>query len=87
MLREIDKSSLALDKAVSEAVSDLREQNMETVSQSVLVFVTYTIGSLFLVTLSNMSLSCNKSSDHLHLVVHILQSPNQSPGCVGSNFV
>ena len=56
MLTEIDKSSLALDKAVSEAVSDLREQNMETVSQSVLVFVTYTIGSLFLVRLSNMSL-------------------------------
>ena len=49
MLREIDESSLALDEAVDAAVADLKEDNMERVSNSVLVFVTYTIGSLFLV--------------------------------------
>ena len=49
MLREIDESSSALDEAVDAAVADLKEDNMERVSNSVLVFVTYTIGSLFLV--------------------------------------
>ena len=51
MLGEIAKSSEALDLAVTGAVRDLREENMETVSRSVLVFITYTFGSLFLVTL------------------------------------
>ena len=49
MLREIDHSSAALDKAVDEAVAGLKEDNMESVSNSLLVFVTYTVGSLFLV--------------------------------------
>ena len=51
MLAEIEKSSEALDLAVTGAVRDLREENMETVSRSVLVFITYTVGSLFLVSL------------------------------------
>ena len=49
MLAEIDKSSEALDQAVTGAVRELREENMESVSRSVLVFITYTFGSLFLV--------------------------------------
>lgn len=50
MLAEIEKSSEALDLAVTGAVRDLREENIESVSRSVLVFLTYTVGSLFLVT-------------------------------------
>ena len=50
MLADIEKSSEALDLAVTGAVRDLREENIETVSRSVLVFLTYTAGSLFLVT-------------------------------------
>ena len=49
MLSEIEKSSQALDEAVTGAVRELREENMESVSTSVLVFITYTFGSLFLV--------------------------------------
>ena len=51
MLAEIDKSSEALDQAVTGAVSQLREDNMESLERTVLVFITYTFGSLFLVTL------------------------------------
>ena len=54
MLAEIEKSSEALDLAVTEAVRDLREENIESVSRSVLVFLTYTVGSLFLVTFITM---------------------------------
>ena len=50
MLAEIDKSSEALDQAVTGAVRQLREDNMESLERSVLVFITYTFGSLFLVT-------------------------------------
>ena len=48
-MAEIEKSSQALDQAVTGAVRELREENMESVSRSVLVFITYTFGSLFLV--------------------------------------
>ena len=51
MMEEIEKSSEALDQAVSGAVRELRQENMETVERSVVVFITYTFGSLFLVTL------------------------------------
>ena len=54
MLAEIEKSSEALDLAVTGAVRDLREENIESVSRSVLVFLTYTVGSLFLVTFITM---------------------------------
>ena len=56
MLAEIEKSSEALDLAVTGAVRDLREENIESVSRSVLVFLTYTVGSLFLVTFITMLL-------------------------------
>ena len=56
MLAEIEKSSEALDLAVTEAVRDLRKENIESVSRSVLVFLTYTVGSLFLVTFITMLL-------------------------------
>ena len=56
MLAEIEKSSEALDLAVTGAVRDLREENIESVSRSVLVFLTYTVGSLFLVTIITMLL-------------------------------
>ena len=52
MLAEIDKSSEALDQAVTGAVRQLRQENMESLESSVLVFITYTFGSLFLVTFS-----------------------------------
>ena len=51
MMEEIEKSSEALDQAVTGAVRELRQENMETVERSVVVFITYTFGSLFLVTL------------------------------------
>ena len=54
MLADIEKSSEALDQAVTGAVRDLREENIESVSRSVLVFLTYTVGSLFLVTFITM---------------------------------
>ena len=56
MLAEIEKSSEAMDLAVTGAVRDLREENIESVSRSVLVFLTYTVGSLFLVTFITMLL-------------------------------
>ena len=51
MMEEIEKSSEALDQAVTGAVRELRQENMETVERSVVVFITNTFGSLFLVTL------------------------------------
>ena len=51
MMEEIEKSSEALDQAVTGAVRELRKENMETVERSVVVFITYTFDSLFLVTL------------------------------------
>ena len=54
MMAEIEKSSQALDQAVTGAMRELREENMESVSTSVLVFITYTFGSLFLVTFITM---------------------------------
>ena len=51
MMEEIEKSLEALDQAVTGAVRELRQENMETVERSVVVFITYTFDSLFLVTL------------------------------------
>ena len=56
MLKEIDKSSDALDQAVTEAVLGLREENVESLTNSIIVFVTYTFGSLLLVDLGRPSM-------------------------------
>ena len=55
MLAEIDKSSQALDQAVTGAVRQLRQDNMESVERSFLVFITYTFGSLFLILATTLS--------------------------------
>ena len=55
MLAEIDKSSQALDQAVTGAVRQLRQENMENLERSFLVFITYTFGSLFLVLATTLS--------------------------------
>ena len=82
MLAEIDKSSEALDQAVTGAVRELREENMESLERSVLVFVTYTFGSLFLVTFSTSE--CLDISHQTSLLVdpgHHALHHRDCPGC------
>ena len=82
-MAEIEKSSQALDQAVTGAVRELREENMENVSRSVLVFITYTFGSLLLVrfmTMVTMIFLTLAGPGH-HALHH-----RYRPGCVSPDY-